>query len=214
MIWNLGLGLERLWSNLKAFLTSKELHHSDFYISPDGAQLAIPTGERNFELLIRFLDERGIQSKTVKHPPVNTIEEAEKLRRDIPGLHTKTQFLRDDRNNYFLFVTDETSAVSIDTLGQAIDAKGSLHFGPPAALTELLGIRPSSVSLLGLINDVSRKVTVVLDEQIVQAAVINCRSLTNQRTTSLSKTALIDFLASTGHAPLFVSLQEDGYLRV
>lgn len=191
-------------------MPSNELDCSDFYISPDGAQLAIPTGTRKSDELIKFLDEKGIHSKTFKHSPVHTVEEAQRLRGDIPGAHTETLFLRDGENNYFLFVTDDNFAVSIKTLGRAIDAKGGLWFGSPAALTELLGIRPGSLSVLAAINDVARKVTVVVDERLMKASAINCRPLTNRRTTSLSKDALVDFLASTGHIPLFVSLQEDG----
>jgi Ala-tRNA(Pro) deacylase len=63
---------------------------------------------------------------------------------------------------------------------------------------------------LAAINDEARKVKIALDKQLLKASVINCHPLTNRRTTSLTKEALDDFLASTGHGPLYVSLQEDG----
>jgi Ala-tRNA(Pro) deacylase len=160
--------------------------------------------------LIKYLDGKKILSKTFEHPPVHTVEESQRLRGDIPGVHTKNLFLRDGKKNYFLFVTDENSTVSIKTLARKVGAKGGLSFGSPEALMELLGIEPGSVSVLAAINDEARKVKIALDKQLLKASVINCHPLTNRRTTSLTKEALDDFLASTGHEPLYVSLQEDG----
>jgi Ala-tRNA(Pro) deacylase len=206
--------LERLWLQclrLKQLMSSNELDISDFYISPDGPQLAIPTGTRKSDKLIKFLDENGICSKTYNHSPVNTPQGEQRLRQSIPGTHTKTLFLQDGDNNYFLFTTDDNLAVSIDTLARAIDVKGgSLSVGSPSALMELLEIGPESLSALAVINDVAKKVAVVIDERLMKASAINCRPLTNRRTTSLSKNALVDFLATTGHTPRFVSLQVDG----
>jgi Ala-tRNA(Pro) deacylase len=164
---------------------------------------------KNSDELIKYLDEKQIPSKTFEHPPVHTVEESQRLRGDIPGVHTKNLFLRDGKKNYFLFVTDENAVIGIKALARKIGAKGGLSFGSPEALMELLGIQPGSVSVLAAINDEARKVTIVLDEQLLKASAINCHPLTNRRTTSLSKQALADFLASTGHAPLYIALQED-----
>lgn len=74
---------------------------------------------------------------------------------------------------------------------------------------ELLGIEPGSVSLLALINDTERKVTVVFDDALKHAETINCHPLTNTRTTSLSRDAVAAFMAATGRTPVYASLAED-----
>lgn len=158
--------------------------------------------------LLTYLEISGIAAKTFEHPAVHTVEESRGLRGNIPGSHTKNLFLRDGKKNYFLFVTDEGTAVNLKSLARKIGAKGSLSFGSPDALMDLLGILPGSVSVLAAINDKEKKVTIVLDAQLLQAAAINCHPLTNTRTTSLSQEGLVAFLAATGHAPLCVSLQE------
>ena len=158
--------------------------------------------------LLTYLERNGIPAKTFEHPPVHTVEESRDLRGNIPGIHTKNLFLRDGKKNYFLFVTDEDTAVNLKSLGRKIGAKAGLSFGSPEALMDLLGILPGSVSVLAAINDKEKKVTVVLDEQLLQASTINCHPLTNTRTTSLSREGLAAFLAAIGHAPLYVSLQE------
>ncbi len=167
-------------------------------------------GMQKSDELLRYLEAKGIIAKTFEHPPVHTVEELQKLRGDIPGLHTKNLFLRDGKKNYFLFVTDENSTVNIKALARKIGAKGGLSFGSADALMEVLGIQPGSVSVLAAINDQGKRVTVVLDEQLLKASAINCHPLTNRRTTSLSKEALGNFLAATGHTPLYVSLVDDG----
>jgi Ala-tRNA(Pro) deacylase len=156
--------------------------------------------------LLKYLGNSGINAKTFEHPAVHTVEESRALRGDIPGVHTKNLFLRDSKKNYFLFVTDESASIQLKALGRKIGAKGNLSFGSADALMELLGILPGSVSLLAVINDTEKKVTVVIDEQLLRASAINCHPLTNTRTTSLSKDDLAAFLASTGHSPIYVSL--------
>jgi Ala-tRNA(Pro) deacylase len=184
-----------LW--LKRMISFEAIGYGDFYIAPDGAQLAIPMGMQKSDELIKYLATKGVTAKTFDHPPVNTVEESQKLRGKIPGLHTKNLFLRDGKKNYFLFVTDENSTVNIKQLARKIGAKGGLSFGSPEALMELLGIQPGSVSVLAAVNDEAKKITVVLDEQLLKASVINCHPLTNRRTTSLSQEALVDFLADS-----------------
>ncbi len=158
--------------------------------------------------LLTYLESNGIAAKTFEHPPVHTVEESRELRGNIPGIHTKNLFLRDGKKNYFLFVTDEDAVIHLKSLGRKIGARGGLSFGSPDALMELLGILPGSVSVLAAVNDKEKKVTVVLDEQLLQASTINCHPLTNTRTTSLTREDLAAFLAATGHTPLYVSLQD------
>jgi Ala-tRNA(Pro) deacylase len=74
---------------------------------------------------------------------------------------------------------------------------------------ELLGVTPGSVSLLALVNDKDNKVTVVIERRLLDADIINCHPLTNQRTTSLSPAQVMSFLALVGHVPLTVSLEND-----
>jgi Ala-tRNA(Pro) deacylase len=163
---------------------------------------------RTSDELLKYLERNGVSAKTFEHPSVHTVEESRQLRGNIPGIHTKNLFLRDGKKNYFLFVTDESATVHLKSLARKISARGGLSFGSPDAMMELLGIEPGSVSLLALINDTGNKVTVALDEHLLQASTINCHPLTNTRTTSLSREGIAAFLASIGHTPLCVSLDE------
>jgi Ala-tRNA(Pro) deacylase len=181
----------------------------DFYISADGAQLAIPMGTKQSDDLLKYLEDNGIAAKTFEHPPVHTVEESRTLRGDISGVHTKNLFLRDGKKRYFLFVTDEGKSVNLKSLGRIIGAKGGLSFGSAEALMDMLGITAGSVSLLAAFNDTEQKVTFVIDEGLLTAALINCHPLTNRRTTSLTKENIAAFMKATAHTPMYVSLHED-----
>jgi len=156
--------------------------------------------------LLAYLAQHGIEHTVYEHPSVHTVEESRRLRGDIPGIHTKNLFLRDDKKNYFLVVTDEATTVDLKALRHEIGARGRLSFGTPDMLQELLGVTPGSVSLLALVHDLDHKVTLVLDDRLLGAATINGHPLDNGRTTSLSPDALSKFLSSTGHRPHSVRL--------
>lgn len=181
----------------------------NFYISADGAQLAIPMGTKQSDELLKYLKEKGIAAKTFEHPPVHTVEESRALRGNISGVHTKNLFLRDGKKRYFLFVTDESRSVNLKSLGRIIGARGGLSFGSAEALMDMLGITAGSVSLLAAINDTEQNVTVVIDEGLLTAASINCHPLTNRRTTSLTREDIAAFMKAIGHTPTYVSVDDD-----
>jgi Ala-tRNA(Pro) deacylase len=157
------------------------------------------------DLLAQFT-AHGIEAVTRDHPPVHTVEESRQWRGDIPGIHTKNLFLRDSKKTFFLVVADEAATVNLKDLRHKIGAKGNLSFGAPDALLEKLGVTPGSVSLLALINDPEHHVTLVVDQSLLAADIVNCHPLTNERTTSLSIESLRKFLAMTGHSALGISL--------
>jgi Ala-tRNA(Pro) deacylase len=158
--------------------------------------------------LLKYLESNGITARTFEHPPVHTVEESRALRGDIPGVHTKNLFLRDGKKRYFLFVTDESRVVNLKSLSKIVGARGGLSFGSEEALLDILGIPAGSVSVLAAFNDTEKKVTVVIDREILTAAAINCHPLTNRRTTSLTRIDIEIFLKATGHTPLYISLNE------
>ena len=156
------------------------------------------------DVLLEFLKTNGVDAHTFEHPAVHTVEESKALRGDIPGLHTKNLFLRDGKKNFYLFVTDEDATINLKQLAKLIGAKGGLSFGSPDALLETLGIRPGAVSVLAIVNDAHKRVNLVLDTRLAQAAAINCHPLSNERTTSLSQEAFARFLAVAGRQAVYI----------
>ncbi|MBI3452584.1 MAG: prolyl-tRNA synthetase associated domain-containing protein [Rhodospirillales bacterium] len=160
------------------------------------------------ELLTRF-DAQGIETQTVDHAAVFTVEESRHLHAAIPGAHSKNLFLKDAKDALWLVVAEADRPIDLKALPAAIGSK-RLSFGSAALLTEVLGIPPGSVTPFALINDTARRVNVVLDAEMMAKTPLNFHPLENTATTSISPDGLRRFLASTGHVAREVKLPERG----
>jgi Ala-tRNA(Pro) deacylase len=156
--------------------------------------------------LFRFLGDLGIETKTVTHPPLFTVEQSQALRGQIAGAHTKNLFLRDRKDAHFLVTVEEEAEVDLKRIHTLIGASGKVSFGKPEMLMEYLGVIPGAVTPLGLINDREGKVRFVLDQALATAEIVNAHPLTNEATTSLSGADLLRFVKATGHEPLILNV--------
>jgi Ala-tRNA(Pro) deacylase len=155
--------------------------------------------------LLARLKDLGIQSRTVSHPPVFTVEEAKALRGELPGGHVKNLFLRNKKGAMWLIVAEEDRPIDLKALGEKISA-GRVSFGSADRLMQYLGVLPGSVTPFGVINDSGHEVQVVLDQALLAHDPINVHPLTNDRTTAISPKDLLTFLDATGHKPQIIDL--------
>jgi Ala-tRNA(Pro) deacylase len=151
--------------------------------------------------LFAFLDKLGIAYRTVEHAPLFTVEQSQSLRGKIPGAHTKNLFLKDKKGALFLVSALEDAPIELKSLHRALGAGGRFSFGSAELMRETLGIEPGAVTPLAAMNDGDRRVTVVLDAELMRHEVINCHPLVNTMTISLSASDLLRFLGATGHEP-------------
>ena len=165
----------------------------------------MPPMPRTREQLLARLQALGIATTTHEHPPVYTVEEAKALRGALPGAHAKNLFLKDKKGALFLVVTLEDRAVDLKALRHLIGAK-PLSFGRPELLQEVLGIEPGAVTPFALINDVDRRVNVVLDAEMMQMDPLNYHPLDNAATTAISPAGLLAFIRDCGHEPRVLAL--------
>ncbi|MFD2204934.1 prolyl-tRNA synthetase associated domain-containing protein [Kiloniella antarctica] len=150
--------------------------------------------------LLEKLITLGIESNTISHPAVYTVEESKAHRGDLPGAHTKNLFLRNKKGKMWLLVCLEDRKIDIKLLGKALGA-GKLSFGSPDRLKEFLGIEPGSVSPFCAINDIDGHVKVILDSQMMTMSPINAHPLTNTMTTAIAPNDLVQFLHGINHPP-------------
>jgi Ala-tRNA(Pro) deacylase len=155
--------------------------------------------------LLSALEDLGIATTTVSHPPVFTVEEARALRGTIAGIHVKNLFLKDKKGALWLVVCEEATAIDLKALPEVIGS-ARLSFGRPDLLREVLGVEPGSVTPFSLINDRQCRVNIVLDSRIARGGEINCHPLINTATTTISSDDLLRFIESTGHTPKIVDL--------
>ncbi len=159
--------------------------------------------------LLAYLAALGVETETVDHPPLFTVEDSRALRGEIPGGHTKNLFVKDKKGRLFLLVLGEETAVDLKRAHEKIGAQGRVSFGSAELLEEVWGVKPGAVTPFGAINDKAGKVSVVLDENMMRHEQLNFHPLVNTRSTGLKSADLVKFLRATGHEPLVVGLGLD-----
>lgn len=153
--------------------------------------------------LLAWMAEHGIEQTTHDHPAVFRVEEGLDLKADLPGLHTKNLFLKDKKGRLWLISAAQDTVIDLKRAHRAMGSD-RLSFGNEALLWETLGVRPGSVTALGLINDADRRVTFVLDRRLWEAAVVNFHPLANTATTALSQDSFRRVLALLDCEPIVV----------
>lgn len=158
------------------------------------------------EELFKQLESMGIETHTITHPAVFTVEEARQHRPAAEeGVHIKNLFLRNKKKKMWLVVAREDLPIDLKALGAAIGA-GRVSFGSPDRLDQYLGVKPGSVTPFAAINDEEGAVKVVLDKNIFKADPVHCHPLVNTMTTAIRGEDLLRFLKETGHEPELVDI--------
>jgi Ala-tRNA(Pro) deacylase len=164
----------------------------------------MPTSRQD---LFDMFEKLGIKTTTHDHPPVFTVEEAQKVHGDIQGGHCKNLFCKDEKGVLWLIVALEDSRINLKTAPDKIGSR-RLSFGKPELLMEVLGLEPGSVTPFGLINDTTARVNVILDETMMKHDILNYHPLRNDATTSISSGDLLKFIRGTGHEPRVVAVSD------
>ena len=161
------------------------------------------------ERCLNRLNDLGLAHQTVHHPPVYTVEEAKRLRCDLPGAHVKNLFLCDrKKRSFFLLTALENQKVSLKGLASLLEIPRGLRFANEAHLLEKLGVSPGSVTPLAVMNDTEGCVQMLLDENLRTLSPINAHPLHNAATTSISTDDLLRFMDACDHPPRWVNLSE------
>ena len=158
--------------------------------------------------LLAWMAARGIAQTTHDHPAVFRVEEGLELKAAMPGAHTKNLFLKDKKGRLWLISARQDTVIDLKAAPGVIGSD-RLSFGNETLMWETLGVRPGSVTALGLINDTERRVGFVLDRRLWAADIVNFHPLTNTATTALDQAALRAFLAAIGREPRVIDFAAD-----
>jgi len=153
--------------------------------------------------LIAWLIANGVDHVTHDHHAVFRVEEGLDLKADLPGAHTKNLFLKDHKGRLWLISARQDTVIDLKRAA-AVMGSGRLSFGAETLMWQTLGVRPGSVTALGLINDLDRRVTFVLDRRLWDSDIVNFHPLTNTATTALDQTAFRRVLELLGREPVIL----------
>lgn len=139
-----------------------------------------------------------------EHPPVFTVEEAEKHWEGITGAHCKNLFLRNKKGNrHYLVVLESTKRADLKSLEKQL-GEDRLSFASPERLMRYLGLDTGAVSPFGLLNDSQKEVQVIIDQDLQEAETINFHPNVNTATIGLSFSDFQKFLSFCGQTIRFL----------
>jgi Ala-tRNA(Pro) deacylase len=167
----------------------------------------LPSPDARENALYDRLRALGIEWIGYKHVPVFTVEEAAIVNASQPGGHTKNLFLKDKKGGLWLVVLRDDFRLDLNALSKQIGAP-RFSFGSGELLVATLGVPPGSVTPFALINDRERKVSMVLDEDMLKLEPLNFHPLRNDRTIAVKPSDLLRFITDCGHLPRIAKLPE------
>ena len=162
----------------------------------------MPASEQD---LFECLNKLEISITTIEHAPMFTVDDGKEVLVDVPGGHCKTLFLKDKNASLWLVVMLGNARVDMKKLQQTIGA-ARLSFAKPTLMSQVLGVRPGSVTPFAIINKTAKDVNVVLEVKMMKEELLNYHPLRNDATTSIKSSDLLKFIHAMGHVPIFVDI--------
>jgi Ala-tRNA(Pro) deacylase len=165
----------------------------------------MPVTEIEQEVL-DVLTRLGLAFVRHEHPPVFTVEDADRYWTALRGTHCKNLFLRNKKgNHHFLVIAPTSKAVDLRGLNRMLH-EDRLSFGSPERLMKCLGLEPGSVSPFGLIHDAANEVRVIVDEDLKKSLFLGFHPNTNTATLDIAFADFEKFLAWSGHEVRYLKL--------
>lgn len=145
------------------------------------------------------LKELNIEYLKIDHIPIYTIDEANGLDIENKEYIAKNLFLRDDKKrNYYLLVVKSSKKIDLNDLKNKINSR-RLSFASEIDLEKYLKLKKGSVTPLGVLNDVERKVKVIIDEDILKEEIVGVHPNDNDATVFMKTKDLIRLIELNGN---------------
>ena len=146
------------------------------------------------------LNKAGISFEITEHPAVWNMEDVAQLEMPHPEADAKNLFVREDKTrNYYLITVKGDKRVDLKALRKE-EGLRQLKFASAGELAEVLGLYAGAVTPLGLLNDESRTVTLIIDSYFLQPpALIGAHPNDNTATVWLKAEDLVRLIRAHGN---------------
>ena len=143
--------------------------------------------------LIELLKKEKYQIKIHQHDALFTVEDSKKLRGKIDGAHSKNLFLKNKKNEFFLFSCEEADEINLKKVTKLLEL-GNVSFAKQNYLEQYLKIKPGSVSPFALLNDDGGFVNFYLEQTLYESDFVNFHPLINTFTITIETKKFIEFM--------------------
>ena len=147
-----------------------------------------------------LLDSLGIEYIRTDHEHADTMEACNEIDAILGVTMCKNLFLcnRQKTAFYLLLMPGDKKFKTKELSAQIGSAR--LSFAEPEDMLKYLDIEPGSVSVMGLMNDKSRKVRLLIDEDVLMDEYIGCHPCVNTSSLKIRTDDVINkFLPAVGH---------------
>ena len=146
-----------------------------------------------------YLNKLNISFEYYEHPEAPTIEIASKFYRGEGTTLCKNLFFRNHKGNrHYLVIMKSTSQMDIHSIEKQLH-QGKLSFASPERMMKYLGVKPGSVSLFTLVNDVNHEVTLFVDENLMNTEKVAFHPNDNRASLVISNADMIKFIENIGN---------------
>lgn len=154
-----------------------------------------------------LLDRLGVPYERVDHAPAMTMEVCQEIDRVLNAVICKNLFLCNRQKTAFYLLTMPGGKPFHTKVLSAQLGTTRLSFAPPELMESMLRCTPGSASVLGLAYDTERRVRLVMDRAVHDAAWFGCHPCKNDASLRLRTEDLLHvFLPHTGHDVTVVDL--------
>lgn len=154
-----------------------------------------------------LLDRLGVPYERVDHAPAMTMEVCQEIDLVLNAVICKNLFLCNRQKTAFYLLTMPGGKPFQTKVLSAQLGTTRLSFAPPELMESMLRCTPGSASVLGLAYDTERRVRLVMDRAVHDAAWFGCHPCKNDASLRLRTEDLLHvFLPHTGHDVTVVDL--------
>lgn len=167
--------------------------------APPISNVAPSSAEPVKDAVCRLLDARGIVYERVDHPPTATVDDMAGHCLLERGPVAKNLFLRDAKGKrHFLVVLRWDKKADLQAVREQLGST-RLSFASDERLLRFLGVCPGSVSPLGILNDASHSVAVLIDTDLMNSDKMGIHPNDNTATVYLAPADLARLLRDYGN---------------
>ena len=154
-----------------------------------------------------LLDSLGLEYRRVDHEHADTIEACEQVEGLLECKICKNLFLTNrQQTDFYLLIMPGEKPFKTKLLSKQIGS-ARLSFASPEHMEKYLDITPGSVSILGLMNDKSGAVRLLVDRDLLNEEYFGCHPCINTSSLRLKTADVLEkLLPAMGHEPSFVDL--------
>lgn len=172
---------------------------------------ADPTGRLDREIAVYdLLDRLAVPYERLDHEALYTIEACHEADALLGVSMCKNLFLcNQNKTAFYLLLMPGEKRFQTKAFSRLIGSS-RLSFAPEEYMESLLGLTPGSVTVLGLMNDTERRVTLYIDREVLDEPYMGCHPCINTSSLKIRTADLIEaILPAMGHSYNVVELPSE-----